>query len=51
MCVKLVSHIKGRNRPRVIENTMLTRISGTKRDEVIRGWKKNYEELYNLYFS
>jgi hypothetical protein len=36
----------------VFENRMLMRIFGPKRDEVIRGWRKAYnEELHNLYCS
>jgi hypothetical protein len=33
----------------VVENRMLRRISGPKRDEVIGGWRKLHnEELHNL---
>jgi hypothetical protein len=36
----------------VSENRMLGRISGPKRDEIIGGWRKLYnEELQNLYSS
>jgi hypothetical protein len=35
---------------RMSENTMLRRIFGPKRDEVIGGWRKLHnEELHNLY--
>jgi hypothetical protein len=37
---------------RVFENRVLRRIFGLKRDEVIGGWRKLYnEELHNLYSS
>jgi hypothetical protein len=37
---------------RVFENNVLRRIFGTKRDEVIRGWRKLHnEELRDLYSS
>jgi hypothetical protein len=37
---------------RVFENRVLRRIFGTKRDEMIGGWRKlNNEELHNLYSS
>jgi hypothetical protein len=37
---------------RVIENRVLRRIFGPKKDEVIGGWRKlHYEELHNLYSS
>jgi hypothetical protein len=36
----------------VFENRLLRSIFGPKRDEVIEGWRKMYnEELYNLYVS
>jgi hypothetical protein len=36
----------------VFENTVLRRIFGAKRDEVIGGWRKLYkEELHKLYSS
>jgi hypothetical protein len=35
----------------VLENGVLRRIFGQKRDEVTRGWRKLHtEELHNLYF-
>jgi hypothetical protein len=35
----------------VLENRMLRRIFGLKRDEIIGGWRKMHnEELHNLYF-
>jgi hypothetical protein len=42
----LVSDIKA------FENMVLRKISGPKRDEMVRGWRKLYnEELHNLYSS
>jgi hypothetical protein len=39
-------------RPRVLENRVLRRIFGPKRDEVTGEWRKLHnEELHNLYFS
>jgi hypothetical protein len=36
----------------VFENRVLRRMFGSKRDEVIGGWRKLHnEELHNLYFS
>jgi len=35
----------------VFHNRVLRRISGPKRDEVTGEWKKQYEELYDLYYS
>jgi hypothetical protein len=36
----------------VFENRVLRRVSGTKRDEMIRGWRKLHnEELRNIYSS
>jgi hypothetical protein len=37
---------------RILENRVLIRISGPKRDKVTGGWRKLYnEELHNLYTS
>jgi len=37
---------------RVIENRLLRRIFGPKREEVLRGWRRLHnEELHNLYTS
>jgi hypothetical protein len=37
---------------KVFENRVLSRIFGTKRGEVIRGWRKLHnKELHNLYSS
>jgi hypothetical protein len=45
----LVSHVKGRTRIKGVENRVLRRIFGTKRDEVTGRWRKLHnEELYNL---
>jgi hypothetical protein len=45
----LVSDIKGGTKTEVFEKRVL-RIFGTKRDQVIRGWRKlQNEELHNLY--
>jgi hypothetical protein len=39
------------HRLRVIENRMLRRIFGPKRDEVTGGWRKlHIEELHDLFF-
>jgi hypothetical protein len=35
----------------VVENRVLRKIFGPKRDEVIGGWRKLHEELHNLYSS
>jgi hypothetical protein len=48
----LVFGIREEHGLRVFEKRVLRRIFGSKRDEVIRGWRKLYnEELHNLYFS
>jgi hypothetical protein len=40
------------HRLRVFENTVLRRIFGPKRDEIIGGWRKLHnEELHNSYSS
>jgi hypothetical protein len=44
----LVSHIKRKHRLRVLENRVLKRIYGPKRDEVVGDWKWDNEELHNL---
>jgi hypothetical protein len=42
--------LREEHRVRVFENRVLRGIFGTKRDEVIGGWRKLYnEELHNLY--
>jgi hypothetical protein len=44
--------LREEHRLRVFENRVLRRIFGPKRDEVIGGWRKLYnEELHNLYRS
>ena len=44
--------MKEERRLRVFENTMLRRLFGLKRDEVIGEWRKLHnEELNDLYFS
>jgi hypothetical protein len=35
----------------VFENRVLRRIFGSKRDEVIGGWRKLHNEIHNLYCS
>ena len=40
--------LRKERRLRVFENSVLGRIFGPKRDEVIREWKKLHEELYDL---
>jgi hypothetical protein len=49
----LVSHIKGRTYILgVIENKVLRRIFGPKKEKLTRGWRKSHnEELHNLYSS
>jgi hypothetical protein len=39
------------HRLRVLENRVLRRVFGPKRDEVTGGWRKLREELHNLYSS
>jgi hypothetical protein len=34
----------------VLENRVLRRIFGPQRDEVMRKWRKLYNELHNLYY-
>jgi hypothetical protein len=42
--------LREEHRLRVFENRLLRRIFGTKRDEVMGGWRKLHnEELYKLY--
>jgi hypothetical protein len=44
--------LREERRLRVFENRLLRRISGPKRDEETRGWRKLHnEELHNLYSS
>jgi hypothetical protein len=44
--------IREEHRLEVLENRVLRRITGPKRDEMIGGWRKLYkEELHNLYSS
>jgi hypothetical protein len=44
--------LREERRLRVFENRVVRRIFGTKRDEVIGGWRKMHnEELHNLYCS
>jgi hypothetical protein len=48
----LVSHIKGRARLGVFENTVLRRLFEQKWDEVTGEWRKlHYEEIHTLYSS
>jgi hypothetical protein len=42
---------KEEHRLRVVENRVLRRVFGAKRDEVMGGWKKCNEEPHNLYPS
>jgi hypothetical protein len=43
--------LREEHRLRVLENRVLRRIFGSKRDKVIGGWRKLHnEELHNLYF-
>jgi hypothetical protein len=51
-CETLSLTLREEHRLRVFENRKLRRISGPKRDEVIRGWRKLHnEELHNFYCS
>jgi hypothetical protein len=44
--------LREENRLRVFKKSVLKRISGSKRDEVTKGWRKLHnEELHNLYSS
>jgi hypothetical protein len=44
--------LKEEHRLRVLENRVLRRICGPKRDEVTGGWRKLHsEEVHNLYSS
>jgi hypothetical protein len=44
--------LREEHRLKVFENRVLRRIFGTKREEVMRDWRKLCnEELHNLYFS
>jgi hypothetical protein len=43
--------LREEHRLRAFENRVLRRILGLKRGEVMRGWKKLYEGLHNLYSS
>jgi hypothetical protein len=45
------SSLTRREELRVFENTVLRRIFGPKRDEVIGGWRRHNVELHNLYSS
>jgi hypothetical protein len=48
----LVFDIEEENRQRLLENRVLRRMFGSKRDEVTGGWRKLHnEELHNLYSS
>jgi hypothetical protein len=48
----LVSDIKGRTKLKPVENRLVRRIFGPKRDEVTGGHRKLHnEELHNLYSS
>jgi hypothetical protein len=52
MGVKLGILYYGKHRLRVSENSVLRRIFGPKREEVVRGWRRLHnEELHNLYAS
>jgi hypothetical protein len=48
----IVQYWRGEHRLRVFENRVLRSICGTKRDEVVGGWRKLHnEELLTLYLS
>jgi hypothetical protein len=51
-CENLPLTLREEHRLRVVENRVLRRIFGLKRDEVTGGWRKlHYEEIRNLYSS
>jgi hypothetical protein len=44
--------LRGEHRLRVFENRMLRRIFGTKREEMMGGWRRLHnEDLHNLHTS
>jgi hypothetical protein len=43
--------LREEHRLRVFENSVLRRIFGPKRDEVIGGWRKLHNEVHNFYSS
>jgi hypothetical protein len=46
----LIPHTKGRNELRVLENRVLRRIFGPKREKVAGDWRRLHnEELHNVY--
>jgi hypothetical protein len=48
----LVCHTKGRENLRVFANRVLRKIFGSKREEVVGGWRKLHnQELHKLYAS
>jgi hypothetical protein len=48
----LAETLREEHRLRVIENSVLRKIFGPKRDEVVGGWRKLHnEELHNFYCS
>jgi hypothetical protein len=52
MGVKLGLTLREEHRLRVVENRVLRRIFGPKRDGVMGGWRKLHnEELHNVYSS
>jgi hypothetical protein len=52
MCVKLVLTLRVEHRLRVLENRVLRRIYGPKKDEVTGEWRKLHnKELRDLYSS
>jgi hypothetical protein len=48
-CETLSLTLREEYRPRMVENRMLRRIFGPKRDEGTGGWRKLHNELHNLY--
>jgi hypothetical protein len=50
MVVKLgLLTLREEHRLGVFKNRVLRRISGSQRDKVMEGWRKQHEELHNLY--
>jgi hypothetical protein len=51
MCKIWSSTLSEIHKLEVFENRVLKRISSSKRNEMIRGWRKWHEELHKLYSS
>jgi hypothetical protein len=52
MCVKVgLSHTRVEQSLRMLENKVLRRICGPKREEVAGGWRRLHNDFHNLYTS